>query len=98
MEATMPDPAVAQLVDRVTRLEQDLRWLKRVNAVTAVILAGFAVVVVILVLHSTPATIQAERFVFRDAGGRTRAALVVSSDPPVLQLMDSGGKVRWQAP
>jgi len=94
----MQDPGLGQLVDRVTRLEHDLATLRRLGAVAAVVGAGFAAVIVILVLHSTRAAIQAERFVFRDASGRTRATLIVSGEPLVLELVEPGGRVRWRAP
>lgn len=95
----MQDPALAPFIDRVTHLEDEVSRLWRAGAVAAVLLTGLTTMLVILVLHATPAAIHTQRVVFQDVAGRARAALVVSrAGPPVLQLVDPDGRVRWQAP
>lgn len=88
---TTETPALEAIVERLERLEKrDLR-LKR---------AGFCVLLfvsaVLLTGQARPfRTMEAERFILRDADGKRRATLAVTADESVsLALGDSTGRVR----
>jgi hypothetical protein len=96
----MNERAMAELTERVDRLEEEIRRLQRAAVVGLILAVGFFAILVIVALHSVaPSVVEAERFAFRDARGKVRAELaMVSNGSRTLRLTDSEGKVIWQAP
>jgi hypothetical protein len=82
--------------ERLLKLERENRRMKRV-AVTASL-----VVMCTLIMGQAQSvrTVEAERFVLRDSGGRVRAnlAMLPGDLGPSLSLYDADGKVIWSAP
>jgi len=89
----MADTAVEVLARRVERLERENRRLK--GAGTAVVLGLVAVFLMGQAVPTRP-TIEAQRFVLKDKGGKIRAALGEgSADEPLgLVLYDKNQKLR----
>lgn len=88
----MNAPAVGSLADRVDRLERQNRRLKHVGAAVAI---GIATVVLMGQARTAAKVVEAERFIVRDAGGRTRATLGVAADGEAgLYFVDRDGKLR----
>jgi len=80
---------LSNILARLGRVERENRRLKRM-AVGVLVLAG----AVILMGQARPSnrTIEAERFVLKDASGRIRARLEMElSDRPTLALLDAKG-------
>lgn len=81
----------AELPQRLTALERDLRRWRRASAVA--VLGLLAVIVAVAVLRSTD--LEAESFVLLDAQGRRRGELVMEQNgAPSLGLYDATGARR----
>jgi len=88
----MEESALEGLTQCLDRQERQNRRLKRMGAVVAV---GIAAVVLMGQARNSGKVVEAERFVVRDRGGRSRAVLgVVAGDVPFLRLYDQNGTDR----
>lgn len=89
-----PAMDMESLGERLSRLERENRWLKRVGGV-----ALLGVAAMVLMGQATPRktakAIEAEEFILRDGTGKERATMRVSPDgSPSLGLVDKDGKKR----
>ena len=90
----MREESMAALAARVECLERENRRLKRAGmavlvGLSAVMLMGQAVP------NTVTKTVEAERFLLRDANGRTRAVLHTQADgSPHLEFHDAAGNTR----
>ncbi len=79
------------LRQRLDRLERETWRLKRVGAA---VLVGIATVV-LMGQATTSRTVEAERFILKDASGKSRGALGIGANGTVaLFLLDQDGKHR----
>jgi hypothetical protein len=93
----MDTPSLEDLAGRLTSLERENRWLKRVGGASIV---GFlALIAVGTGAFRSPREITAERFVLNDAFGHARARLELRPDGPALSLLapDRSDQVLLQA-
>ncbi|MCK4306818.1 hypothetical protein KAW50_01170 [candidate division WOR-3 bacterium] len=79
------------LLERVKRLERQNKLIKLTGIVVAL---GMAFVLLVGAKEKVPKEIVAESFRVVDTQGRTRAALFVSQEGPMLVLSDENGKGR----
>jgi len=87
----MNGPTMEALAQRLEKVEQQNRRLKRVGVVVlALAVAG------IIMGQAMPGArkVEAEEFVLRDAAGNVRAELVAFKDGLALTLLDESGKSR----
>jgi len=76
-----------EIAARVEAVERENRRLKKI-ALSVLALAG----AVLLMGQARPnRTIEAERFILKDASGKIRARLDMSADRPTLALLNEGG-------
>lgn len=89
----MSQAATERLGKRLERLEREIRWWR---CGTLLVALGLASVVLMGQASPTSRTVEAERFVLKDARGTIRAQLTVLTDGggPVLGLADKDGRVR----
>lgn len=86
----MNPPILEALAERLERMERENRRLKRVGAV---LILGIGALV--LMAQGKPSrVIEAERFVLRDARGKTRAVLGVEDRVTKFSLYDEDGDFR----
>lgn len=85
----MNEPTLDVLTKRIDRLERENRRLKRVGVVVLVGLAAIG-----LMGQAAGRTVEAERFVLRDASGKARGAWGVAGGGTALFLLDQDGKHR----
>lgn len=83
--------SVEGLADRIERLEQENRWLKRFGVL---ILLGTGSLVIHFTNLGRPAKeVVAERFVVKDSRGHARATLSLRHDgQPALAILDEAGR------
>jgi hypothetical protein len=94
MEVGMVDRGMEALAARVGRLERENRRLRRGGAAALLGLAG-ALVMGQGPRGDSPKTVEAERFLLRDAGGKARAELALRADgSPHLEFRDGAGNPR----
>jgi hypothetical protein len=78
---------LTRIIAKVEAVERENRKLKRM-ILSAVVVAG----AVLLMGQARPnRTIEAEKFVLKDANGKIRARLEMESDSPTLALLDGNG-------
>jgi hypothetical protein len=83
--------SIEGLADRVERLEQENRWLKRFSAM--ILLGTGALVMHFTNLGRPPKELVAERFVVKDQSGHARATLSLRHDgQPALAILDEEGR------
>ena len=89
----MNEPAIGTLVQRLERLEQDHRALKRIGLMALVMIAAIAMIGQ-AASRNVSKLVEAEKFVVRDANGNPRAELEVSNGSARLLLSDQEGETR----
>jgi hypothetical protein len=95
MRMTTPDlPGLGLLAERVAQLEKQNRLFKRMGLLLAVLLGG--VTLVAAQERGNLRTVEAERFLLKDANGRVRADLGIDKDKNSARLLlsDENEKVR----
>lgn len=84
--------------ERLSRLERQNKWLRRLLLAALAIAAGGALLAAGSRVHAdSPAwqrTVEAEKFVLRGADGKMHAELSVADNVPRLALFDAAGKQR----
>jgi len=101
-EARMTDqpPELSAIVERLERLEKQNRRLKRGGLAGLVLLASTLLAGFTVQRPAKPAavteTLEAQRFVLKNARGETRAQLACDKDNPHLALFDTAGHVAAQ--
>jgi hypothetical protein len=88
----MIEPAINNLLKRLDRVERENRWLKLIGAFTVVGLSAL-----LFMGQAKPSnvarTIDAEKFVVRDANGQIGAVLGITGDGNLgLEIRDKNGK------
>lgn len=81
----------AELLARVSRLELENRWMRRIGAVTLVL--GSVLILTGIGGPASPVTIEGERLVLKDKQGRPRLVFEVDADEGYahLDLLDTSG-------
>ncbi len=88
----MDTPTLGTLSERLDRLEQENRWLRRLAALS---LSGLAVCFAVAGGLRPSGEIAARRFVVQDAHGRARAVLGLQEDgQPGVALLDGKGRTQ----
>jgi hypothetical protein len=86
----MTEPSHAALEQRIVRLERDCRLYKRAAAVAVVLVAAVGVMG-----HASTRTLDAHKFVLRDAANRPRAELGMDGNQSLaLRFKDETGMPR----
>ena len=78
---------VQAILKRIDTLERRNRWLIRAGLVGSLV----AVAIVTMGQARPSRTVEAERFVLMDAGGKMRGRFVMEEEGPALRLYDSDG-------
>ncbi len=87
----MGEPTLESLARRLSRLERENRWLKRIGVLLA---TGAAAVALMGQTQPTAGTLESQRFVVKDASGQPRAVLGATADGSILELYDKDGERR----
>ncbi len=80
-------PNLGDILGRLEKVEKENRRLKRIVAVGSLL----AAVLLIMGQARPRRTIEAEKFVLKDANGSSRAQLGMDSNGPTLSLQDANG-------
>jgi hypothetical protein len=83
-------PEFAAVVNRLEKLETQIRHFKQIGALTLILLGS----VFLMGQASPPRTIEANAFVLKDANDRIRGEWSMNGDSALFTLLDSKGVVR----
>ena len=87
----MDELTLESLVRRLSRLERENRWLKRIGAL---FVAGVAAGALMGQMQPPAATVESQRFVVKDAAGQPRVVLGATVDGSIFEMYDKDGERR----